>query len=168
MRMMASILNVWIIYVHACCSCRLGTSTSNTINLWMLSNSIWSNKVSLRMRVSSITIGTRKFFLEYCKTCEHTEPFNWGTTGCWSAAFHVGHCFCVHIMVPTFSKDSTSAECEAEIEKLCKGHHAVNVWMSMCDMHPSEKTGQAQNDVHKNTAGKWLLCKFIVMHVMNV
>ena len=66
-------------------------------------------------------------------------------------------------MVPTFSRDSTAAECEAEIEKMCRGHNAVNVWKAICDMHPSEKTGQAQEDVHRNTAGKWLLCEFMVI-----
>ena len=102
---------------------------------------------------------------EYCKTCEHMTPFRSGMSGCWYPPFHFGQTFCVHVKVPTFLKQKKAdmfKDCEDQLYKMCVRHHAIHVWKSMCDCHPSEESGQSQADVFRNTHGCFILCKFMI------
>ena len=99
--------------------------------------------------------------------------FKCGLAGCWARAVDLGQvvcvrvcvcvCVCVRVCVPTFDQATTHEDCMKEVEEMCtERFNLPHVWMAMCDIHKSDKSGQSREDVVRNTAGHWILCKYAV------
>ena len=81
--------------------------------------------------------------------------FKCGLAGCLAPAFDLGQVVCVHVCVwvHTFDKATTHEDCMKEIEDICTDRFNLHhVWMAMCDIHKSDKSGQSREDVGLQTS----------------